>query len=34
MRVTGITANLAIADIGSARAFYCDHLGLDVQDFS
>jgi predicted enzyme related to lactoylglutathione lyase len=34
MRVTGVTANLPVADIGSARGFYCDYLGLSVEGFN
>jgi catechol 2,3-dioxygenase-like lactoylglutathione lyase family enzyme len=34
MRVTGIVANLAVADIGSAQDFYRDYLGLDVEGFN
>ena len=33
MRVTGIVANLAVGDIGSAQGFYRDYLGLDVEGF-
>ena len=32
MRVTGVSANLPVADIGAARAFYTDYLGLDEED--
>lgn len=32
MRVTGIVANLPVADIGAAREFYEHYLGLQVQD--
>jgi catechol 2,3-dioxygenase-like lactoylglutathione lyase family enzyme len=31
MRVTGIVANLAVADIAAARDFYTDYLGLSVE---
>jgi catechol 2,3-dioxygenase-like lactoylglutathione lyase family enzyme len=31
MRVTGVTANLPVADIEAARGFYTDYLGLDVE---
>lgn len=31
VRVTGITANLSVPEIASARAFYVDYLGLDIQ---
>jgi predicted enzyme related to lactoylglutathione lyase len=34
VRVTGIVANLAVADIGSAQSFYRDYLGLDVEGFN
>ena len=34
MRVTGIIANLAVDDIGAARDFYRDYLGLAVEDFN
>jgi catechol 2,3-dioxygenase-like lactoylglutathione lyase family enzyme len=34
MRVTGITANLSVADIGAAQGFYRDYLGLDVEGFN
>jgi catechol 2,3-dioxygenase-like lactoylglutathione lyase family enzyme len=34
MRVTGINANLAVADIASARGFYADYLGLSVEEFN
>ncbi len=34
MRPTGITANLPIADLDQARAFYVDFLGLTVEAFS
>lgn len=32
MRVTGVTANLPVADIEAARGFYTDYLGLSPQD--
>ena len=32
MRVTGVTANLPVADIDAARGFYADYLGLSVED--
>ncbi len=32
MRVTGVTANLLVADIDAARGFYADYLGLNEQD--
>jgi catechol 2,3-dioxygenase-like lactoylglutathione lyase family enzyme len=31
VRVTGVTANLPVADIEAARGFYTDFLGLDVE---
>ncbi len=34
MRVTGITANLPVADIAAARDFYTDYLGLSVEGFN
>ena len=34
MRVTGVTANLPVADIDAARSFYTDYLGLSVEDFN
>jgi catechol 2,3-dioxygenase-like lactoylglutathione lyase family enzyme len=34
MRVTGITANLSVADIPAARGFYTDYLGLEVEAFN
>ncbi|MDQ2960423.1 MAG: VOC family protein [Candidatus Dormibacteraeota bacterium] len=34
MRVTGVTANLRVADIGAARGFYTDYLGLNVEGFN
>lgn len=34
MRVTGIVANLPVADIAVARDFYTDYLGLSVEDFN
>ena len=33
MQATGITANLSVPDIGEARDFYVDYLGLSVQEF-
>ena len=33
MRATGIIANLSVPDIGEARDFYVDYLGLSVQGF-
>jgi catechol 2,3-dioxygenase-like lactoylglutathione lyase family enzyme len=34
MRVTGIVANLRVADIAAARDFYTDYLGLSVEGFN
>jgi predicted enzyme related to lactoylglutathione lyase len=34
MRVTGVTANLPVADIEAARGFYADYLGLAVEEFN
>jgi len=34
MRVTGIIANLPVADIVDARDFYTDYLSLSVEDFN
>jgi catechol 2,3-dioxygenase-like lactoylglutathione lyase family enzyme len=34
MRVTGIHANLPVADIAAARDFYTDYLGLSVEVFN
>jgi catechol 2,3-dioxygenase-like lactoylglutathione lyase family enzyme len=34
MRVTGIHANLPVADIDEARGFYTDYLGLSVEGFN
>jgi catechol 2,3-dioxygenase-like lactoylglutathione lyase family enzyme len=31
VRVTGVTANLPVADIDAARGFYTDYLGLNVE---
>jgi SAM-dependent methyltransferase/predicted enzyme related to lactoylglutathione lyase len=33
MEPTGIKANLSVPDIGEARAFYTDYLGLSVEEF-
>ena len=33
MRATRITANLRVADIGAAKAFYTDFLGLGTEEF-
>ena len=34
MRATGITANLTVSDIDTARSFYADYLGLSVETFN
>ena len=34
MRVTGVTANLPVADIEAARSFYADYLGLGVEEIN
>jgi catechol 2,3-dioxygenase-like lactoylglutathione lyase family enzyme len=34
MRVSGIVANLPVADIEAARDFYTDYLGLSVEGFN
>jgi catechol 2,3-dioxygenase-like lactoylglutathione lyase family enzyme len=34
MRITGITANLAVDDIAAARSFYTDYLRLTVEEFN
>jgi catechol 2,3-dioxygenase-like lactoylglutathione lyase family enzyme len=34
MRVSGINANLPVADIAAARDFYTDYLGLSVEEFN
>jgi predicted enzyme related to lactoylglutathione lyase len=34
MRVTGLTANLSVADIDGARDFYADYLGLNVESLN
>jgi len=34
MRITGIHANLPVADIAVARDFYTDYLGLNVEEFN
>ena len=34
MRVTGINANLPVADVAAARDFYTDYLGLNVEEFN
>ncbi|HEY6699169.1 MAG TPA: VOC family protein [Acidimicrobiales bacterium] len=33
-RVTGVVANLPVADIAAARDFYTHYLGLSVEDFN
>lgn len=34
MRVTRVTADLHVADIEAARAFYTDYLGLSSEEFN
>ena len=34
MRPTEIIANLRVSDIDTARGFYADYLGLDVESFN
>jgi catechol 2,3-dioxygenase-like lactoylglutathione lyase family enzyme len=34
MRVSGIVANLPVADIDAARDFYTDYLGLSAEGFN
>jgi catechol 2,3-dioxygenase-like lactoylglutathione lyase family enzyme len=34
VRVTGVITNLPVADIGAARGFYTDYLGLNVEDLN
>ena len=34
MRVTGVIANLPVADIAADRDFYTHYLGLSVEDFN
>ncbi len=34
MRVTGVVANLRVADIDFARDFYQGYLGLEVEEFN
>ena len=34
MRATEVIANLRVDDIDSARGFYTDYLGLDVESFN
>jgi predicted enzyme related to lactoylglutathione lyase len=33
MRVTGVIADIQVADIASAKSFYADYLGLSVEEF-
>ncbi|PTR29109.1 putative enzyme related to lactoylglutathione lyase [Rhodococcus sp. OK519] len=33
MRVTRITANLRVPDVGAAKRFYTDYLGLSTEEF-
>ncbi len=34
VRVTGVTSNLPVGDINSAREFYTDYLGLNVEEMN
>jgi catechol 2,3-dioxygenase-like lactoylglutathione lyase family enzyme len=34
VQATRVTANLSVPDIGEARAFYVDYLGLSVEGFN
>lgn len=34
MKVTRITTDLAVDDIGAARSFYTDYLGLSLEEFN
>jgi predicted enzyme related to lactoylglutathione lyase len=34
MRVTGVHANLPVADVGAAREFWAGYLGLSVEEFN
>lgn len=34
MRVTGVIADLHVADLDSATAFYTDYLGLSMEEFN
>jgi len=34
VRATRVTANLRVADIGEARSFYADYLGLSTEEFN
>ncbi len=34
MRVTRVTANLRVADVGATKSFYTDFLGLSTEEFN
>jgi predicted enzyme related to lactoylglutathione lyase len=34
MRVMSVIADIPVADIGSAKSFYADYLGLSVEEFN
>ncbi len=34
MRAMRITPNLRVADVGAAKGFYTDYLGLDTEEFN
>lgn len=34
MRVFSIVADIPVADVGSAKTFYADYLGLSVEEFN
>ncbi|MDJ0115186.1 glyoxalase, partial [Rhodococcus erythropolis] len=34
MRARRITANLKVADVGAAKNFYSDYLGLSTEEFN
>lgn len=34
MRARRITANLKVADVGTAKSFYSDFLGLSTEEFN
>jgi predicted enzyme related to lactoylglutathione lyase len=34
MRVISVIADIPVADVGSARSFYADYLGLNVEEFN
>ncbi len=34
MRVTGVIADISVPDVGAARTFYTDYLGLSVEEFN